>query len=209
MVYHVSTQVRCGFHAFDQEEIAFPQWALEPWYSAEAPEHNMSRRQAALGKKTVTFRPTTFYETLDYLARDIRQAVENMGLNLDMEISFTFCLDLEIVWREQIVKIKAKECLAVRWQYWAWYLDGTGLLLSKSSTIIVMPGFLFASPLTRKSWVVLGFILFLGFPAGHVWVKKIESWCHFSSPRIRRALVSSCVFPLSGVLGGWGSCEEE
>lgn len=57
----------------------------------------MSRRKAALGNKTVTFRPTTFYETLDYLARDIKQAVENMGLNLDMDILFIFFLDLEIV----------------------------------------------------------------------------------------------------------------
>lgn len=57
----------------------------------------MSRRKAALGNKTVTFRPMTFYETLDYLARDIKQTVENMGLNLDMDILFIFFLDLEIV----------------------------------------------------------------------------------------------------------------
>lgn len=56
----------------------------------------MSRRKAAQRNKTVTFRPMTFYETLDYLARDIKQAVENMGLNLDMEISYFF-LDLEII----------------------------------------------------------------------------------------------------------------
>lgn len=46
----------------------------------------MSRRKAALGDEMVTFRHTIFYETLDYLTRNIKQVVEKIiGLNLDMK----------------------------------------------------------------------------------------------------------------------------